>query len=36
MNISEMKQALAGLNAVTFRLSTGEYLPVHFTSRKWA
>lgn len=30
MNISEMKQSLAGLDAVNFRLPTGEYLPAHF------
>jgi len=30
MNISDMKQALAGLEAVNFRLPTGEYLPPHF------
>jgi Family of unknown function (DUF6428) len=30
MKISEMKQALAGLTAVSFRLPTGEYLPAHF------
>ncbi len=30
MNISEMKQSLAGLEAVNFRLPTGEYLPAHF------
>ena len=30
MKISEMKQSLAGLDAVTFRLPSGEYLPAHF------
>ena len=30
MNISEMKRLLAGLDAVNFRLPTGEYLPPHF------
>ncbi|OWP62219.1 hypothetical protein CDA63_15500 [Hymenobacter amundsenii] len=30
MNISEMKQALTGLSAVSFRLPTGEQLPPHF------
>jgi len=30
MKISEMKQALAGLDTVNFRLPTGEYLPAHF------
>ncbi len=30
MTIAELKQALAGLNAVTFRLPTGDYLPAHF------
>jgi hypothetical protein len=30
MNISEMKQALAGVAAVTFRLPDGTYLPAHF------
>ncbi|GAB2798122.1 hypothetical protein HNQ93_004103 [Hymenobacter luteus] len=30
MNISEMKQSLTGLDAVNFRLPTGEYLPPHF------
>ena len=30
MNIAEMKQSLVGLNAVNFRLPTGEYLPPHF------
>ena len=30
MNISEMKQSLTGLDAVTFRLPSGEYLPAHF------
>ena len=30
MNISEMKQSLAGLEAVRFRLPNGEYLPAHF------
>lgn len=30
MNISEMKQSLVGLQAVNFRLPTGEYLPAHF------
>jgi len=30
MNISEMKQSLTGLEAVNFRLPTGEYLPPHF------
>jgi len=30
MNISEMKQSLVGLDAVNFRLPTGEYLPPHF------
>lgn len=30
MNISEMKQSLAGLEAVNFRLPNGDYLPAHF------
>jgi len=30
MKISEMKQALAGLDTVSFRLPTGDYLPAHF------
>jgi hypothetical protein len=30
MTISDMKQSLAGLEAVNFRLSSGEYLPAHF------
>jgi len=30
MKISEMKQSLAGLDAVNFRLPSGEYLPAHF------
>ena len=30
MKISDMKQALIALNAVSFRLPTGEYLPAHF------
>ena len=30
MKISEMKQSLAGLEAVVFRLPSGEYLPPHF------
>jgi hypothetical protein len=30
MKISEMKQSLAGLEAINFRLPTGEYLPSHF------
>jgi len=30
MKISEMKQALTGLETVSFRLPTGEYLPAHF------
>ena len=30
MKISEMKQALAGLNAVSFQLPDGGYLPAHF------
>jgi len=30
MKISEIKQALAELEAVSFRLPTGEYLPAHF------
>ena len=30
MKISEMKQTLAGLKSVNFRLPTGEYLPSHF------
>ena len=30
MNISEMKQSLTGLEAVSFRLPSGEYLPPHF------
>ena len=30
MNISEMKQSLTGLEAVNFRLPSGEYLPPHF------
>ena len=30
MKISEMKQSLDGLDAVTFRLPNGEYLPAHF------
>lgn len=30
MKISEMKQVLPGLEAVNFRLPTGEYLPAHF------
>lgn len=30
MKISEMKEYLRGLEAVTFRLPTGEYLPAHF------
>ena len=30
MKISEMKQSLAGLDAVNFRLPTGEQLPAHF------
>lgn len=30
MKISEIKQALAELEAVNFRLPTGEYLPAHF------
>ena len=30
MKISEMKQSLNGLDAVTFRLPNGEYLPAHF------
>ncbi|MCC2545212.1 DUF6428 family protein [Hymenobacter sp. BT175] len=30
MKISEMKQSLAGLEAVNFRLPNGEYLPSHF------
>ena len=29
MNISELKQSLAGLDAVNFRLPSGEYLPAH-------
>lgn len=30
MKISEMKQTLACLDAVNFRLSSGDYLPSHF------
>ncbi|MBD2768427.1 hypothetical protein IC235_11050 [Hymenobacter sp. BT664] len=30
MKISELKQSLVGLEAVNFRLPTGEYLPAHF------
>lgn len=30
MNIAEMKQSLAGLEAVNFRLPDGAYLPAHF------
>lgn len=30
MKISEMKQSLAGLEAVNFRLPDGSYLPAHF------
>ena len=30
MTISDMKQSLAGLEAVNFRLSSGKYLPAHF------
>ncbi|GAB3243850.1 DUF6428 family protein [Hymenobacter seoulensis] len=30
MKISEMKQSLLGLDAVSFRLPSGEYLPAHF------
>ncbi len=30
MNISEMKQTLAGLKKVNFRLPSGEHLPAHF------
>src|SRR4028119_2519540 len=30
MKISEMKQILAGLGSVNFRLPTGEHLPSHF------
>lgn len=30
MKLSELKQALAGLEAVNFRLPSGEYLPAHF------
>ena len=30
MYISDMKQSLAGLEQVNFRLPTGEYLPPHF------
>jgi hypothetical protein len=30
MKISEMKQTLAGLTAVNFRLPDGTYLPAHF------
>ena len=30
MKISEIKQALAEVDAVNFRLPTGEYLPAHF------
>ena len=30
MNIAEMKHSLGGLDAVNFRLPTGEYLPAHF------
>jgi hypothetical protein len=30
MKVSEIKQALAELEAVNFRLPTGEYLPAHF------
>ena len=30
MKISELKQSLDGLDAVTFRLPNGEYLPAHF------
>lgn len=30
MTIAEMKQSLTGLDTVTFRLPTGEYLPAHF------
>ncbi|SHM23683.1 DUF6428 family protein [Hymenobacter psychrotolerans] len=30
MKISEMKQTLAGLESVNFRLPTGEHLPAHF------
>ena len=30
MKISEMKQSLDGLDAVSFRLPNGEYLPAHF------
>ena len=30
MNIAEMKQSLAGLAAVNFRLPNGDYLPAHF------
>jgi len=30
MKISELKQSLAGLEAIHFRLSSGEYLPAHF------
>ena len=30
MKISEMKQTLAGLESVNFRLPSGEHLPAHF------
>ena len=30
MKISEMKQSLAALDAVNFRLPSGEFLPAHF------
>ena len=30
MKISEMKEALSGLNAVSFRLPDGTHLPAHF------
>ncbi|GAA4356380.1 DUF6428 family protein [Hymenobacter saemangeumensis] len=30
MKIAEMKQALTGLSAVSFRLPDGSYLPAHF------
>ena len=30
MKISEMKQSLVGLDAVNFRLPSGEHLPAHF------
>lgn len=30
MKIAEMKQSLAGLEAVNFRLPNGDYLPAHF------